>query len=92
MLENMPYLGFWTPGPLEWIVILVVVVLIFGRRLPEIARNFGKTLTEFKKGIKEAQGSARDCKAYYGKKERGNPCQEPSGLAEEIRLKIDTAE
>jgi len=48
-------LAFWTPGPLEIIVILVVAVLIFGRRLPEIARGMGKSVSEFKKGIQEAK-------------------------------------
>ncbi len=48
-------LAMWMPGPVEMIIILIVAVLLFGRRLPEIARGMGKSLSEFKKGIKEAK-------------------------------------
>ena len=46
-------LAFGFPGSWEWILILVVALLIFGRRLPDVARSVGKSIVEFKRGIKD---------------------------------------
>ena len=46
------------PGTGEWMVILFIGLLIFGRRLPEVARSLGKSVNEFKKGLRDFQDSA----------------------------------
>ncbi len=40
------------PQGMEWIIILVVGIVIFGRKLPDVGRYLGKSIVEFKKGIK----------------------------------------
>ncbi|MGD9689284.1 MAG: twin-arginine translocase TatA/TatE family subunit [Phycisphaerales bacterium] len=39
-------------GMTEWIIILVIMLLLFGRRLPEVGKSLGKGIVEFKKGLK----------------------------------------
>ncbi|HNS48853.1 MAG TPA: twin-arginine translocase TatA/TatE family subunit [bacterium] len=40
----------------ELLVIFLIVLLVFGaRRLPEIGRALGRTMSEFRKGMKEAE-------------------------------------
>jgi len=47
--------AIWMPGPLELAIIFVVAILIFGRRLPDAARSVGKSIVEFKKGLREVK-------------------------------------
>ena len=48
----MESLAFWMPGPWEIIIIVVVALLLFGRRLPEVGRSLGRGIVEFKKGLR----------------------------------------
>jgi sec-independent protein translocase protein TatA len=47
-LAFLPNLG-WT----EMVVIGVVMLLLFGRRLPEVGRSLGQGIVQFKKGLKD---------------------------------------
>jgi len=40
-------------GMLEWTVILIIALLLFGRRLPEVGKSLGQGIKEFKKGLKD---------------------------------------
>ncbi len=43
-------------GPTEIIVILVIVILLFGgKKIPELMKGIGKGINEFKKGTKEVE-------------------------------------
>lgn len=41
------------PGGWEWIVILIIVLLLFGKRVPEVMRGLGQGIRQFKKGMTE---------------------------------------
>ena len=50
-------------GMPELIVILIILLLIFGAaKLPEIGKAFGKTVSEFKKGMREIDADKEDKK------------------------------
>lgn len=44
------------PGGMEWVLILLIVVLLFGaRKIPELAKGLGLGIKEFKKASKETR-------------------------------------
>ncbi len=51
---------FSMPGGWEWLIILIVALLIFGKRLPEVMKSLGKGIVEFKKGVKGVEDDVED--------------------------------
>jgi sec-independent protein translocase protein TatA len=44
--------AMWTPSPVEAIIILVIVLVIFGpKRLPDLGRSLGRGMREFKDSV-----------------------------------------
>lgn len=66
-VQTIPQLLISMPGGAEWIWIMLAIILLFGgRKLPELARGIGKGIREFKeakdgvaseieRGVKEDQ-------------------------------------
>lgn len=42
---------FGAPGPMEMAIIGIIALLLFGKRLPEVARSMGKGIVEFRRGM-----------------------------------------
>ena len=47
-------------GPGEWLMIAAIGLLLFGKRLPEVGRGLGKSIVEFKKGLKGIEDEVED--------------------------------
>jgi sec-independent protein translocase protein TatA len=48
---------FWgVPGGMEWIIILLIVLVLFGaNRLPQLAKGMGESIRNFKQGMAETE-------------------------------------
>lgn len=49
MTDCLAFIG--APGPWEMMIVGLIALLLFGKRLPEVARSLGKGLVEFKRGM-----------------------------------------
>ncbi len=51
---HAPFAGFMGMGPTELIVILVILLVLFGgSKLPGLAKGLGQSIKEFKKATKD---------------------------------------
>lgn len=51
MTNTIPLAFFSMPGGYEWLIIGLIALLLFGKRLPGVAKSLGQAMHEFKSGL-----------------------------------------
>ena len=88
-LPTLPLALFGNLMGVDGLVILIIGLLFFGRRLPEVGKNLGKTIVEFKKGL---SGSYSDDKsASAPAEEEEEVAAEPKRLSSSSRVSVTPA-
>ena len=60
LLSGSQTLAIGFGGPWEIAIILGIVLLLFGNRLPGAAKSLGMSFSAFKKGVKEGEDEANN--------------------------------
>ena len=60
----------------HWLLLLVVVLLLFGNRLPSVMRSLGRGVTEFKKGIEGVDDDEDEHRANKDRKDKKDKPQQ----------------
>lgn len=67
------------PGGMEWILIALVVLLLFGgKKIPELAKGLGSGIKNFKKAVKEEDEVVSTDKADEIEKKAEKKSEEPN--------------
>jgi sec-independent protein translocase protein TatA len=93
-------------GPAEIVIVLLVIVLLFGgAKLPKLARSLGSAKGEFEKGLKEGEKASKEAdakpaeptetkvvenKVVEAKTVEPTPAPEPASVPEPVEAKPET--
>jgi sec-independent protein translocase protein TatA len=73
---------------IHWIIILIVVFLLFGNRLPSVMRSLGRGVTEFKKGL-EGGPEDEDEQIEKPKKKTAEIEEKSNGSEKPVKEKVE---
>jgi sec-independent protein translocase protein TatA len=76
-------------SPSTMLILGAIAVLLFGERLPEVARSLGKGLMEFKSGLNGIQSEIQDAVNSAISTDSPSPYQEPEDRQEATAPKFE---
>ncbi len=50
-----PLFAIFGVGPMELVIVGGIILLLFGNRLPSLMRSLGRSVVEFKQGVREIE-------------------------------------
>ncbi|HKD37000.1 MAG TPA: twin-arginine translocase TatA/TatE family subunit [Pirellulales bacterium] len=67
------------PGGYDLLIILIIVLVLFGNRLPSVMRSLGQGVTEFKKGVAGIEDERDDSRPKDGGRKIDDNRSPPEG-------------
>jgi sec-independent protein translocase protein TatA len=68
MSAMFAFLG--APGPVELLVVMAILLLLFGHRLPSVMRSLGRGVVEFKKGVQGVEDEFEEAGRSLGNEDK----------------------
>lgn len=65
-------------SPVEMLFVAIIGLLLFGKRLPDVAKQLGKGLMEFKKGMAGIDDEVRGESSYRSSSSSSTPSSRPA--------------
>ena len=71
-----PVLAFGFPGGFEAMIVGLIILLLFGNKLPSLMRNVGRSAVEFKKGVQGIEEDLDEATKPSSSEEASEPAEE----------------
>lgn len=88
-MQNGLLLGIMGLGMQELVIIGIVAVLLFGKKLPDVAKSLGNSYREFRRGLSDMQSSVESATSMSDSPRSSTPYDDYDDLDEPTAPKFE---